>query len=270
MGLNINPNISSINTRNNISKTQELLRSSLSKLASGNRIVSAKDDAAGLAIGTRMDAEIASYTQHIRTATDSISMVRTAEGAQSEIADNLVRIRELSVQAGNGTLNESDRASIQQEIDGLVAEIDRISEDTEFNGQALLDGTFSMNVDVDGAEGIDVAIDDASAEALEIDDIDVTTPEGVQSAIDAVDNAINKVSESRANLGAINNRVESSIENIRTDLLNTAEARSRIMDADMAAETALLVQAQIKEQAGISTLGKINNLSPQSVLSLLS
>jgi len=178
-------------------------------------------------------------------------------------------MRELTVQAGNGALNESDKAAIQQEIDQLAAEIDTISQGTEFNGKDLMDGTFEETVDVGGEEGVEISIDDTQTEALEIDSIDVSTSEGVFSALDAIDSAIDKVSNIRAKLGATRNRLESSINNLRTSIVNSAEAKSRIMDTDYASETAMLAQAQIKEQAGVSMLGQLHNLSPMSVLSLL-
>ena len=269
VALNFNPNISSIDTRNSISKFQERIKSSYSKLASGRRIVSAKDDAAGLAIGTRMNAQMVSLGQSMRSASDGISMLRTAEGAQSQISDNLTRMKELSVQAANGTLSDADRASIQQEIDGLKAEIDRISEGTEFNDQALLDGSYETTIDVGNEEGIDVTIEDTGTESLSVDSVDVSTSQGAHDAIESIDAAIDQVSAMRASLGAMENRITSSLENMRTEYKNTAEAHSRIMDTDVAEETANLTRFQLLQQSSVNMLANMNRISPMSVHSLL-
>lgn len=269
MAIRINTQVSSVNVRNNLKEMQRNLASAFSKLASANRITQAADDAAGLAIGTRMDAQIRSLTQNLNAASDGISIVRTAEGAQSQIVNNLQRARELAVQAGNGALSDADRASIQQEVDGLVEEIDRISQGTEFNGMPLLDGSFSMTVDAGGGDEIEVDIDAMQAASLGVESLDITTPEGVNSTLEAVDAAINEVSASRSELGATQNRFDASIRNIRADIVNHAESKSRIMDTDYAMETARLTNVQIQQQAGLATLGKIHELAPQTVFSLL-
>lgn len=272
----INTNYLSLVAQNNLNKSQSSLGTAIERLSSGLRINSAKDDAAGQAIANRMTAQIRGMTQAARNANDGISLVQTAEGNLNEINNNLQRIRELAVQAANASNNKDDRASIKVEVDQLLAEITRVANAAEFNGTKLLDGSTAELVFQIGANNTDndqLTIDGealiaATAEALSIDSIDVSTVEGAQSAIDAIDAALEQVDVARGNLGAILNRFESTIANLNNTINNLSAARSRIEDADYAVEVSNMTRAQILQQAGTSVLAQANQV-PQTVLSLL-
>jgi len=270
----INTNIMSLNAQRNLSTSQGALATSLERLSSGLRINSAKDDAAGLAISERFTAQIRGMNQAIRNANDGISLAQTAEGAMQEVTNNLQRIRELAVQAANATNSESDRASLQAEVDQLLEEIDRVAEKTTFNGVQLLDGDFATQVFQVGAKSDDTisvtSAVDVTTESLSIDAIDIsgTDGTGATTALGLIDAALDDVSGFRAEFGAIQNRFESVIANLQNSVENQSAARSRIRDADFAAETAELTRAQILQQAGISVLSQAN-AQPQSVLALL-
>jgi len=395
----INTNIMSLNAQRNLNSSQGALATSLERLSSGLRINSAKDDAAGLAISERFSSQIRGLNQAVRNANDGISLAQTAEGAMQEIGNNLQRIRELAVQSSNATNSASDREALNNEVQQLLAEIQRVSTQTDFNGQKLLDGnftgqafqvganagqlitvnastntqtaalgstvfaagtfqatvtttegtpagTFSYDaIDVDAFsingvqfDAIEIAAEgtasgDADAAALrgqnaagaeivaavnarstetgviaELDqttgtvnftsinagevgddlgdaftgmtiisapaaesfasNVDIRTFVGAQQALGIMDNALAEVNSARAEFGAIQNRFESVITNLQTGAENLSAARSRIRDADFAAETAELTRAQILQQAGISVLSQAN-ASPQSVLALL-
>lgn len=268
MGMGINTNIGSMNTLRNLNRIQEQMKSTLSKLSSGSRIPSAKDDAAGLAIGEALNAMLAETGQSMNNISDGLSMLQIAEGATQEISNNLGRIRELSVQAQNGTYSDGDRAAIQQEVDQLTAEIDRISQSAQFNGKPLLDGSLSTDIAVSASDYIHIPAGDMQAAALGVDALDVTTAEGAASAIAAVDAAIDQLSMYRSDLGATSNQLSSSLNNVRTTHETVAASRSRVMDLDYAKETARLTQLQIKERAGVAMLGQAN-MSPYRALKLL-
>ena len=387
----INTNISSLTAQRNLSMSQSSLATSMQRLSSGLRINSAKDDAAGLAISDRMTSQIRGMNQAVRNANDGISLAQTAEGALGEVANNLQRIRELSVQSANATNSASDRTALQAEVTQLASEIDRVSKQSDFNGTKLLDGTFSAQLFQVGANagqtigiskianttagalgnvkfaadrvGVTAAVAtaagsmsglilngvtintisykngdtaaqvgaataaginaqmgetglrataDATTGAITLEslkagkdytftagtltggvtavglggtvatavtaaattsfsflsNVDVTSVKGAQQALEIVDAALTQVSGSRAELGAVQNRFTSVVTNLQTNAENTSASRSRIQDADFAAETANLSRAQILQQAGTAMVAQANQL-PQTVLSLL-
>ncbi|GHD46954.1 flagellin [Marinobacter persicus] len=278
MALGINTNIASINAQNQLSKSQSMNSQALERLSSGLRINSAKDDAAGLAISTQFDTQIRGLTVAQRNANDGISMAQTAEGGLDETVGNLQRIRELAVQAANGSMQPEDRALLQKEVTQRQTEIKRISEETTFNGQNVLDGSLgsslSFQVGYEAGQTIDVNFSaDMNASALgsssiKVSDIDISTATGASAALDALDTALGQVNEFRSDLGAVQNRFESTINNLATNIESASAANSRILDADFAAESAKLAKSNVLQQAGISVLAQAN-ARPNQVLSLL-
>jgi len=274
MALSVNTNIGSLNAQRNLNKSQGGLSKAMQRLSSGLRINSAKDDAAGLAISDRMTSQIRGLNQAVRNANDGISLAQTAEGALSETTNILQRMRELSVQSANGTNTTADRTSLQSEFGQLQSEIKRIAENTSFNGQVLLSGKFSttgmdFQVGADKGQTITVTIGDATAKTLGVSStIGVSTAAKAGDAIKAIDTAIGKVDTTRGSLGAVQNRFESTISNLANIAENLSAARSRIMDADIAAETSAMTKNNILQQAGVSILAQANQ-TPQLALSLL-
>lgn len=375
----INTNIASLTAQRNLNNSQSSLNTSLQRLSSGLRINSAKDDAAGLAISERFSAQIRGLNQAARNANDGVSLAQTAEGALSEVTNNLQRIRELAVQSSNATNSQSDRDALQTEVAQLLSEIDRVADSTAFNGVQLLDGSFTGAVFQVGANagdtitiasttdsntaalgtatsasasdaitgltgfatqvdagdflinGVDVGQLDAASSAAEragqlvnsinaisaqtnvgasinttsgeiiltatqaidvtvattatattvgfvadaaastntgIDTLTVASFAGAQNAITLIDSSLTEVNSARATLGAVQNRFESVVRSVQTTSENLSASRSRIVDADFAAETANLTRAQILQQAGTAILAQANSL-PQNVLSLL-
>ena len=238
----INTNLLSLTTQNNLNKSQSSLGTAIERLSSGLRINSSKDDAAGQAIANRMNSQIKGMTQAARNANDGISMAQTAEGSLNEINNNLQRVRELAVQASNGTNSTSDLASLQDEVTARLAEINRVAGKTDFNGIKLLDGTAGTA----GVVKIQVGVNDG----------------------DTIDKAIAKVDTARSGLGAVQNRFTSAINNLNNTSTNLSAAQSRIQDADYATEVSNMSRAQILQQAGTSVLSQANQV-PQTVLSLL-
>jgi len=275
MGLRINQNIAALNAHRNLVATDNALSKSLERLSSGFRINRAADDAAGLAISERMRAQVRGLTQAIRNAQDGISLVQTAEGALNEVHSILQRMRELVVQAGNGTVSADDREAIQVEINELISELNRISDTTRFNDLVLLDGSagiVSLLVSADGNGTIDVDLSaDLDAAGLGVDGVDVTSYTGPTDAaadLSAIDDALTQVSTTRATLGAAQNRLEHTIANLGVAVENLSAAESRVRDADMAQEMVQFTRAQILLQAGTAMLAQAN-AAPQVVLQLL-
>ena len=282
MALVINTNISSLTAQRNLSTSTNALGTTFKRLSSGQRINSAVDDAAGLSISDRMTAQVRGLNQAVRNANDTISLIQIAEGALTETTNALQRIRELAVQAANDTNVSSDRNDLQKEVNQLVSEIDRISNTTQFNNQLLLQGNFrdgrTFHVGANQGQTIMVSITSMGASALRVNATDMasfltgTTTSANQvaaeSAIARVDQAINSVTAQRATLGAMQVRFEAVIANLTNISLNTSIARSRIMDADIAAETAKLTQNSIMQQAGTAVLAQANQ-QPAIVLQLL-
>ncbi len=274
MALGINTNIASINAQNQLGRSQSLSDQALQRLSSGLRINSAKDDAAGLAISTRFDAQVRGLTVAQRNANDGISLAQTAEGALDEVTNNLQRIRELAVQSANATNSADDRAALQAEVDQRIEEINRVAGSTSFNGISLLDGTFTaqdFQVGANNTANDVITVDIAQAHDatnLGIATGDVSTAAAAKVVIDEVDAALGVVNGTRGDLGAVQNRFESTIANLGTSIENQSAANSRILDADFAAESAKLAKANVLQQAGISVLAQAN-ARPNQVLSLL-
>ena len=271
MPLFINTNVASLNAQRHLNKTTTSLGKTFSRLSSGLRINTASDDAAGMAISNRMTAQIRGLNQAVRNANDAISLSQVAEGALDETTNALQRIRELSVQSANDTNVSSDRKDMQKEVDQLLAEIQRIADDTEFNTQNLLGGSFSGRIFQVGAfsgQTISLTIDAATASALGVLGVSINSQSAAASTITTIDRALDSISDIRANLGAIQNRFESVIANLSNVSENMSAARSRIQDADIADETAQMTRASILQQAGTAVLAQANQ-QPQLALQLL-
>lgn len=268
-GFRINTNIPSLFGQRILGQTREAQQNQLRQIASGLRINQAADDAAGLAIGSRLDSQVRGIEQAQRNIQDGISAVQVAEGGVSAINDSLQRIRELSVQAANGTLSDEDRGAIQEEIDQLVSEVDRQAGATQFNGRQLLSGD-QITIQSGAAEGetIEVTTGEISADTLGLTGLDVSTQAAAQNAISTVDTAINDVSGYRADLGAVQNRLEEAFNFTGIARENMLAAQSQIMDLDFGAGITNMINTQIREQAGLSALTQ-SNLSQRNVLGLL-
>jgi flagellin len=276
MGLRINTNTASLNAQRNLVSTKHGLDRSLEKLSSGYRINRAGDDAAGLAISEQLRAQIKGLKQASRNAQDGVSLVQVAEGSLNEISSILIRLRELSVQAASDTIGPVERQFLNVEYDQLVSEIDRIADGTEFNGTQLLSGTGSIldfqvgtrndpNID---RLSFDASKADANAAALGVNLTSVADKASAQNSLSALDSAIVSVSAMRADFGAIQNRLQSTISNIGVSIENMSAANSRIRDVDVAEETAEYTKNNILLQAGTSVLAQANQ-SSQTALGLL-
>ncbi|MEZ5966911.1 MAG: flagellin [Planctomycetota bacterium] len=274
MGLRVNTNVASINAQRNLATATGRLEGNFRRLATGLRISTASDDAAGLAISERLRAQVRSLEQAKRNANDGISMVQTAEGALNEVSSILTRLRELSVQAANGTVSGQDRNTLNEEFRSLVDEIDRIGKSTEFNGIKLLDAsstTVSFQIGFGTSSGIDslnLTLSAALATTLTLNSLDIGATGDTSVAIGAIDTAINQVSSMRGSLGAAQNRLNSTINNLGVQVENLSAAESRIRDVDVAYETAQLTRNSILQQASISILAQ-TNAQPQAALNLL-
>ena len=280
----INTNIMSLNAQRNLSATQSALATSVQRLSTGLRVNSAKDDAAGLAIAERMNTQVRGMNVAIRNANDAISLAQTAEGALSKINDMGQRMRELAVQSANATNNESDRASLDAEFQALSAEIKRNLEGTSFNGTKLFAAlaTMTFQVGANNATTDQIAVittnlttetsmtgilgggaGGGGAAAADIKDVGKS-----REALDKLDKMLATVNAKRAEFGATQNRFEAVIQTLQVSAENQTAARSRIMDADFASETAALTRSQVLQQAGTAMLSQANSL-PNNVLSLL-
>jgi flagellin len=272
----INTNIMSINTQRVLNGSNASMKTAVERLSSGLRINRAKDDAAGLANTQRFTAQIRGLEQAIRNANDGISLLQTAEGALDEVQNALHRMRELAVQAANGTNSAADRGSLNQEYKALAAEIDRISNVTEFNNINLLGQGSVISLQVGWENGtanvIKVSLANISAASAKgagsATQRTISTTSHARSALSIIDKVIDAISQQRGNFGAIQNRLESSVRSMANVVENQSAARSRVLDADFAKETASLTRAQILQQAGTAMLAQANQL-PQTVLQLL-
>ena len=273
----INTNLSSLNAQRNLNASQSSLSTSMQRLSSGLRVNSAKDDAAGLAIAERMNTQVKGMNVAIRNANDGISLAQTAEGALGKIGENLQRMRELAVQSANDTNSTTDRTALDNEYKQLAAENERVIQNTKFNGQALLTGTpasfeFQVGAGTSDDNQISIATTDI-AKAMGTNTqgtaatlgTDATT---ARTAMDDIDAALDAVNSTRSTFGAAQNRFDAVISVLQVSAENQSAARSRIMDADFAAETANLSRAQILQQAGNAMVAQANQL-PQQVLKLL-
>jgi len=276
--IGVNTNTTSLMAQRHLNSTNKSLQGNIEKLSSGFRINSAADDAAGLAVSEEMKSDIRSLGQASRNANDAISMVQTAEGSLGQVHDILGRMRELSVQANSDGINDEQRAHVNTEFQALVTEIGDISSQTKFNGTSLLDGTLSANfqVGIESTDTLNIAVGQSFA-AVDLEDatgtnnlagVNLSTTAGAADAMAVLDNAISVVSETRAGLGASQNRLESKIENLSVAGENLSAANSRIRDVDVASEMASMTKNQILMQAGSSMLSQANSL-PQTALSLL-
>jgi len=278
MALVVNSNLASINSIRNLNKSQSSLQTSLQRLSSGLRINSAKDDASGLAIAEGFTKQIRGNAVAIRNAGDGISLGQTAETSLAQVGDNLQRIRELAVQAANGAIGDSERQQIQKEVDQLTQELSRNIQTSEFNGQALLSAssTLSFQVGYEGAADNRVSVSTSAVTGITgyatsltaTGTVNISTSASANTAIASLDSAITTITNQRATFGAVQNRFEAVISNLEANNESLTAARSRIQDADFAAETANLTRTQILQQAGISVLAQANTL-PQAALSLL-
>jgi flagellin len=279
MSYTINTNINSLNSQRNAGMNSSSLSISMQRLSSGLRINSAKDDAAGLAIATRMDSQYRGMNVAVRNANDGISLAQTAEGGLQTLTDMVQRMRELAVQATNGTNTSSDLSALNQEYTQLSTEIQRTVSSVQFNGQSLLDTTAQFDFQVGANSGQTISV---SATQMSVASSNLTAAYGAGAAsaistaatsanaanISALDDALTAINGARANLGAVQSRFTNTINFLQTAAENQAAAKGRIMDADFAAETSNLSRAQILQQAGTAMIAQANQL-PQGVLALL-
>jgi flagellin len=262
----INTNVSSLNAQRNLTTSQSSLATSMQRLSSGLRVNSAKDDAAGLAIADRMNAQIRGINVAIRNANDGISLAQTAEGALATVTDVLQRMRELAVQAQNGSNGTGDRANLDTEFQQLTAEITRIAAQTKFNGTAIVgSGAGAQTFQVGANNGDTMTITTSQVTSVTGD---ILTAATASTAMAVIDTALDAITTSRATYGAAMSRFQFAISNLQITGENQSAARGRIMDADFAAETANLSRAQILQQAGTAMVAQANQL-PQQVLQLL-
>ncbi len=277
MGISLRTNIAALEANTALSNTNERLNANMMRLSSGQRINNAGDDAAGLAISERFKANIVSLDQAKRNANDGVSLIQTAEGALQEVSSILIRMRELGMQAATDTVSTGQRGFIQNEFDQLRSEIDRIGGTSNFNDLDLLTGqfagavnalTFQVDLSGDPAQQIQVAIGTVSPSALGIENIALTATTTARASLSIIDNAIQGLSAQRATLGAAQNRLATAINNISTQFNNLSAANSRIVDVDVAEETAALSRHRILMQSGISVLAQANQI-PQLALQLL-
>lgn len=267
MGLRINTNIASEEVQRNLKASIASQEAEFSKLSSGKRITKGADDAAGLAISKKLEAETKGMRMASRNANDAISMIQVAEGGLNETSSILTRLRELSIQAGSDTVGETERGYLSLEYEQLVQEADRISKTTSFNGRALLKGEGSVLQFQVGAYGgqenlieLDAGQTDSGSESLGIGGTNVRDKADALDNLERIDQAINKVSTFRANFGSVQSRLSSTINNLDVAIINKEAARSRIEDVDVAESTAKLASSQIKNAAGIATLSQANQL----------
>jgi len=266
MGMRINTNVQSLAAQRSLGNVKRSQDASLEKLSSGARINKAGDDAAGLAISEKLKANIRGTQQATRNAGDGISMVQTAEGGLNEVSNILIRLRELSVQSASDTVGDTERSFTDMEFQSLVKEVDRIAESTKFNGKDLLNGAgdqMDLQIGIYNNEGLDrISYDpsttSAKASDIGIDSLSVASKGGAQENLEALDTAIEKISGNRANLGALQNRLQSTISNLEVSTENLSAANSRIRDTDIATESAELARTNILSNSATSVLAQAN------------
>lgn len=268
----INTNVSALRAQNSSRVANRMQSQAMERLSSGKRINSAKDDAAGLAVATRMQAASRGFTQAIRNANDGISLAQTADSAAGSVSDILVRMRDLAMQASTGTLSDADRGLVQKEVTALISQIGDIVGQTTFNGNKLLDGSvaagFDIQTGINTGENVNITIGKLDATTLGVNALSVATAAGATGALATLDTAITTVAGERANLGAQQNRLEAAVDNLTSRVTNLDESRSRIEDADFSAESTKLAAAQILSQASTAMLAQANQ-SAQGVMNLL-
>jgi flagellin len=279
MAIYVNTNTASLNAQRNLNSSTDSLQTSLQRLSSGLRINSAADDPSGLAISETMTTQINGNNQGIQNANDGVSLAQTAEGALGQIQNNMQTIRQIAVQASNGTVSNTNRSQLQTEVDQLTQEISRIVQTTNFNGTLLLSGgnTLTFQVGASGtasnqvvASGLDLTSGLAcyASSLTATGTINITTSGGASSVLSALDADINLISNDRAQVGALQNRFTAVVANMQNYVQNLQASRAQLVDTDFAAETANLTQQQILQQAGTSILSQANQL-PQAALTLL-
>lgn len=276
MGMRVSTNIASINAQRGLNGAQREIQKSFAQLASGSRITKAADDAAGLTISESLKATSRSIQQASRNANDGISMVQVAEGGLNEISNIMTRLRELGIQASSDTIGDRERGFVNTEVGSLIKEADRIAKTTRFGGVNLIDGTgvtFDFQVGVFNNPDLDrISFDaentNATVEHLGIADLDFSSKEGAQGALSIIDEAQVKANGFRADLGALQNRLSSTVDNLGVTYENLAAANSRIRDTDLAASTAELSRNQILLNASVGTLAQANSM-PQLALKLI-
>lgn len=273
MGMRVSTNMAAINAQRNLSGSQRTMSKSMAQLASGSRINISADDAAGLAISEKLKSHIRSARQANRNANDGISMVQTAEGGLNEIGNIVTRLREIGIQAASDTVGETERGFIDKEVQQLKSEVDRIALSTKWGSANLLDGStpkFDFQVGIFNSENEDrISFDSsqnvATASSLGLDALDYTTKEGAQNALAALDNAQNGVNGMRANLGALQNRLVSTTDNLGVLEENMSAANSRIRDTDVAMASSEMTRNNILMQAGVSTLAQANSVNQMAL-----
>lgn len=269
MGFRVSTNIASVNAQRNLGNSQLAMQDSYAKLSSGSRINKAADDAAGLAISENLKADIRSFRQANRNANDGISMVQVAEGGLNEISNIVTRLRELGIQAASDTVGDRERAMIDVEVQQLKAESQRIAVTTKWQSTGLLDGTtpvFDYQVGIHNSPeqdriSFDSSPNNATLDSLGLSGVDYTSKEGAQTALAQLDEAHDRISSSRANLGALQNRLTSTVQNLGIQEENYSAANSRIRDTDIANATAELTRNQVLLQAGTATLAQANQMT---------
>lgn len=270
--ISVKTNVASLIAQRQLSNTNMDLQKNIAKLSSGYRINTAADDAAGLAVSENMTTDIRALNQSARNANDGISMLQTAEGALGEAQGILQRMRELATQANSGGIDDTQRGLLDLEFKELIEELDDISADTQYNGQAILEGSFStqFQVGIEATNLVTITLSAANpaADALSLNDDSITSTGAAATAIGDIDAAIDAISAQRATLGSQQNRLEVKISNIEVYRENIMAARSRIKDTDVAMEMGELTKNQILSQAGTSMLAQANSL-PQTALGLL-
>jgi flagellin len=269
----INTNLASLNAQRNLMTSESSLNTSIQRLSSGLRVNSAKDDAAGLSIATKMDSQIRGMSQAVRNANDGISMAQTADGGLATAVDALQRMRELAVQGSNETIDTAtDGANLDKEFKALAAEVTRLSTDTKFNGKAILasgGAVTKIQVGADSSSAtIDIPATDLGTSAGLVAAGSVADRASSQTALDTIDTALAAINTIRSDLGASQNRMGFAVSNLQSSIENQSAAKSRIMDTDFASETAKLTRGQILQQAGTAMLAQANS-APNGVMALL-
>lgn len=279
MSLRINNNVASLTAQKNLASVTGRLQGNFKRLSSGLRIATAADDAAGLAISERLRSQIRGLGQASRNANDGISLTQTAEGGLNEVSNILTRLKELAIQANNGTTSDADKNTLQSELTQLVEEVDRIAQQIDFNGINLLDGStssveFAVGLGaVSGVDTISVSLDSIRTADIggttALNAVDIGSTGDISVALASIDSAIDTVSGLRGSLGSVENRLNHAIAGLSTQIENLTAAESRIRDVDVAHESGELTKNSIIQQAALSILAQAN-LQPQSALSLLS
>ncbi|MFP4687473.1 MAG: flagellin [bacterium] len=276
MSISINTNLSASTARRHISRTDREMNKRLKSMASALRINQAADDAAGMAISEGMRSRERGSSQAIRNLQDGVSMIQTAEGGAAQVQSNLQRMRELSLQSANDTMGPQEREAIQAEVSQLSEEINRLTDTVQFNDKQLLSGDISsesggavLHAGASRDETVTLEVEAMDTETLDVADIDVTTREGANQALEMLSGAINQVSTERAGMGSVQNRIEGTIDFLQIQRENQLASESQIRDADLAAESTELATQRVLTQSGTAVLGQANNLHSSSAMNLL-